>query len=142
MYPFFLLNCTYFISHHPFVLWIWLHLGVFWRNSCRKLTFYRTQTYTRTHTHSWFSQGCCAYGRERSEHVWLSETNASGALCPQVHYSLWHWSNWLMWPCNNEYMKLKIKQDDIRDDRGILQLLWGETHFRLLNLFKCIVMVE
>lgn len=41
-------KCTRFISHHPFVLWIWLHLGLFWRNSCRKLTFYRTQTYTHS----------------------------------------------------------------------------------------------
>ncbi len=60
-----------------------------------------------TRTISRFSRGCCAYERERSERVWPSETNATGASCPQVHYSLRHWANWLMWPCNNEYMKQK-----------------------------------
>lgn len=33
--------------------------------------------------------------------------NATGVSCPQVHYSHWHWANWLMWLCSSGGMTLK-----------------------------------
>lgn len=34
---------------------------------------------------------------DRVEPVWKSTPNATGASCPQVNYTHWHWGNWLTW---------------------------------------------
>lgn len=36
-----------------------------------------------------------------------SVPNTTGESCPQVHYSHWHWANWLMWLCSSSGMTLK-----------------------------------
>lgn len=50
------------------------------------------------------SQWDCVMGVEP---VWKSAPNATGASCPQVHYSHWHWANWLTCLCSTGGLTLK-----------------------------------
>lgn len=73
---------------------------------------------------------------DRVKSVWKSAPNATGASCPQVHYSHWHWANWLTWLCSCGAMTLKMRMGKVISREG------GEGSKRLLGGGGGIVKVE